>query len=63
MDDVVNLRQVRKARDKTEKEAKAAENRIRHGRTGAQKAADRLAQEKREALLDGVRREEPRRPE
>ena len=35
MDDVVNLRQVRKARDKTEKEAKAAENRIRHGRTGA----------------------------
>ena len=63
MGDVVNLRQVRKARDKTEKEAKAAENRIRHGRTGAQKAADRLVREKREALLDGVRREEPRRPE
>lgn len=63
MGDIVNLRQVRKARDKVEKEARAAENRIRHGRSGAGKAADRLAREKREALLDGARREEPGRPE
>ena len=63
MGDIVNLRQVRKARDKVEKEASAAENRIRHGRSGASKAADRLAREKREALLDGARREEPGRPE
>lgn len=61
MGDIVNLRQVRKARDKAEKEAKAVENRIRHGRSGARKAADRLAREQREALLDGARREEPER--
>ena len=63
MGDIVNLRQVRKARDKAEKEARAAENRIRHGRSGASKAADQLARERREALLDGARREEPERPE
>ena len=33
MGDVVNLRQVRKAKSRDEKDAQAAENRIRHGQT------------------------------
>ena len=46
MGDVVNLRQVRKAKSRDEKDAQAAENRIRHGQTKHErtlsKALDRL---------------------
>lgn len=59
MGEVINLRLVRKARDKAEKAARAAENRIVFGRP---KAAKTLA-EKRKAIeaarIDGHRLDEP----
>ena len=55
MDDVVNLRRARKARDRAAASEQAAENRIRFGRTKAER--DRIAaQEALEASrLDGHR--------
>lgn len=41
MGDVVNLRAVRKRRDRQAREASAAENRALHGRTGSEKKRDR----------------------
>lgn len=46
MGEIINLRQVRKAREKAEKEARAAENRVAFGRPRKQKTL----QEKRKAL-------------
>ena len=57
MGELVNLNRVRKARRRTEAAAQAAANRTKHGRTGTEKAGDRLAEAKREALLDGARLE------
>jgi len=53
----INLNRVRKARAKAADKAKAQENRAKHGRTGAQKAADRAGAEAAVARLDGHRRE------
>jgi hypothetical protein len=58
MGEVVNLHRARKARAKTEAAAQAAANRVKHGRTGAEKANDRRAEARRQALLDGTRRED-----
>jgi hypothetical protein len=55
---IVNLNRARKAKARAEAEAKAAANRAKHGRTGAEKANDRRAEERRRALLDGAKREE-----
>jgi len=46
MAEIINLRQVRKAREKAEKDAKAAENRVAFGRPKKQKTL----QEKRKSL-------------
>lgn len=54
MGEIVNLRQLKKRRDRDARAAKAAENRVRHGRTGAQKANDRDAEARRIAQLDGA---------
>ncbi len=56
MAEIVNLRRVKKQRAQADAEALAAENRVRHGRTGAQKRADRLAEQRTQATLDGKRR-------
>lgn len=58
MTKVVNLRQARKARGRTDAEAKAAANRAAHGRTKAQKQADKAEQERLSRLLDGIRRDD-----
>jgi len=55
MGDVVNLRMARKRRERTEKVAEAAENRSRHGRTGAQKKLDRTRVEAQERHIEGHR--------
>ena len=55
MGEIVNLRQVKKCRDRDAKAAEAAENRARYGRTGPQKANDRRVEARRAALMDGVR--------
>jgi len=58
MGDVVNLRTARKRRDRAAGEAAAAANRAAHGRTRAEKAADAAEASRREALLDGAKRED-----
>ncbi|MGG5811810.1 DUF4169 family protein [Falsiroseomonas sp. CW058] len=58
MGDPVNLNKARKARDRAMREAEAAANRAKHGRSKAEKANDRREEERRRALLDGARKEE-----
>ncbi len=58
MAEIVNLNKARRARTKEQAEAEAAANRARHGRTKAEKDNDRRAEERRQALLDGAKREE-----
>ncbi len=55
MGDLVNLRQVKKRRAAAEAAARAAENRVRHGRSGEQKQADRRAAEGHKAQVDNAR--------
>ncbi len=50
---IINLNKIRKQRKRSDKAAKADENRIRHGRTGAEKARARQQAETRSRLLDG----------
>ncbi len=53
MTDIVNLRQARKRKQRRDRAEKAAANRVRHGRSGSQKAADTLDQRRRDDALDG----------
>lgn len=58
MAEVINLNRARKARDKAEAKTRAAQNRVAHGRTGAEKAAARIEAERLDRTLDGARRED-----
>jgi hypothetical protein len=58
MGDVVNLGKARKARARAQASTDAAANRAAFGRTRAQKAADAQEKERRDALLDGAKRED-----
>jgi Domain of unknown function (DUF4169) len=62
MADIVNLNRMKKARARAEAAARAAANRVKHGRTAAEKANDLRAEARRRALLDGVRQEEEEKP-
>ena len=53
MGEVVNLRRERKRQARAVAEEKAAENRVRFGRTGAQKAADRAEAERARRAHEG----------
>jgi hypothetical protein len=53
---VVNLRLARKRKQRTDAEARAAENRSRHGRTKAEKQRDRAEEKRASTALDGHRR-------
>ncbi|MEL7032699.1 MAG: DUF4169 family protein [Pseudomonadota bacterium] len=53
----VNLNKFRKAKARAEKEQRAQENRIKHGRTKAEKAQDRLSRAREEAEHDGKKRD------
>ena len=57
MGDVINLNRVRKARAKADAAATAAANRAKHGRSGTERDNDRRAEARRQALLDGARRD------
>ena len=57
MGDIVNLRTVRKQRDRAEDARKADENRARFGRTKAEKQAQAKTAERAETQLDNHRRE------
>lgn len=58
MGEIVNLNKLRKARARQEAQADAASNRVKHGRTKAEKQNDAREEARRKALLDGAKREE-----
>ena len=51
---VISLSVERKKRARADKAAEAAENRVKHGRTKAEKARDKDAKKRREAELKGA---------
>ena len=62
MGEIVNLGRARKRRIRAGEQAAARENRVRFGRTAAEKRRDAQADAVREASLDGKRREDPPEP-
>ncbi len=58
MSSIVNLNRARKAKAREVEKATAAANRVKHGRTGGQKAADALTAAQAERALEGHRRED-----
>jgi len=60
MGEIVNLRQIKKQRERAAAAKLAAENRVRHGRTGTAKKADKMAEERQQAALDGAKKDEER---
>ena len=63
MAEIINLNKFRKAKQRAEAQAKAAENRAKFGRTKAQKKKDRDEAQAAEDQLEGHRREEPEQPQ
>ncbi|MBB3975300.1 hypothetical protein GGQ64_000476 [Rhizobium azooxidifex] len=57
--DVVNLRQFRKQKARSDKERQAEQNRIAHGRTKAEKTLTRALNDKAEKSLDQGRIDKP----
>jgi hypothetical protein len=57
MAEIVNLNRARKVRAKVEDKARAAVNRVAHGRTQAQKALERARADQAARALDGHERE------
>ena len=55
MGEIVNLNQVRKQKARADARSQAQENRVRHGRTGAQKLNDRRASDSADQKADGHR--------
>lgn len=58
MGEVVSLRRARKAKTRAAAATQAAANRAAYGRTKAEKAAEALERARREASLDGAKRDE-----
>lgn len=55
MAELVNLRRVRRARDRAAAEAEAAANRARHGRTRGERTAETTEAVHRDRTLDGAK--------
>jgi hypothetical protein len=55
MGEIVNLKRVKKAKQRAAEAEVARENRIRHGRTGAQKANDDCARQRHADAADAAR--------
>ena len=55
MGEIVNLRGVRRQRDRQRQAQSAADNRSRHGRTRVEKARDEAEAARQRAILDGAR--------
>ena len=53
----INLNKARKAKAKTARQAKAAENRVKFGRTKVEKAADQREIQRAKREIDGKRRD------
>ncbi|MGE0153394.1 MAG: DUF4169 family protein [Reyranellaceae bacterium] len=59
MGDVINLNQVRKARERQEKARQADANRLRHGRSKAEKLRETAEAEKLRRDLEGKKKSPP----
>ncbi len=57
MGDVVNFNKARKTKLRSEREARAAENRAKHGRPKSEKSLDAAKRAKSETSLDGAKRD------
>ncbi|MEO0031596.1 MAG: hypothetical protein RIS94_1354 [Pseudomonadota bacterium] len=57
MAEIVNLRQARKAKARTEAQVQAAANRARHGRTKGDKQREALDAARADRQIDGAKRE------
>lgn len=57
MSDVINLRQQRKAKARTDKEKQAEANRLVHGRTKGEKQKSKKEAERASKLLEGHKRD------
>lgn len=57
MAEVINLKQQRKAKARTEKEKKASENRVKFGQTKAEKNKKKIESKRDEKLLEGHKRD------
>ena len=57
MGDIINLRQARKSRKRADGECQAEANRLKHGRTKADKRLAELAKQRHDSAIDGARRE------
>ncbi|MEM7639646.1 MAG: DUF4169 family protein [Pseudomonadota bacterium] len=57
MAEPINLNKFRKAKARAEKQQRAQGNRIKHGRTKAEKAQDRLSRTRDNADHDGKKRD------
>lgn len=60
--EIINLNRVRKEKARLNKASTAEENRVRFGRTRAQKALDRISAEKARHHVDGHRRDDEEDP-
>jgi hypothetical protein len=58
MGEIVNLRRVKKARQRTAAADDAQQNRVRHGRTAAEKANDARTQRRQTEAADNARLED-----
>jgi vacuolar-type H+-ATPase subunit C/Vma6 len=63
MADVINLNRFRKNKAREDAERQAEENRVRFGRTKAQKQRDAAEAEEAQRRLERLRREAPEAPE
>lgn len=62
MAEIINLRQARKQRARAAAERKADANRAHFGRTGAEKQASRMENDRQARKLDGAKREDGDHP-
>jgi hypothetical protein len=53
MGEIINLNKHRKAKARDARESQSAANRIKYGRTKAEKEDDRRAKERRDSVFDG----------
>ena len=60
-DNVINLNKARKEREKAQRTAQAAENRVVHGRTRGEKAKAQSLADKLKQALDAARRDPDRK--
>ncbi len=57
MGDLINLRQARKSRKRAEDSNKSEANRLKHGRTKADKRLAALTKQRQDSIVDGARLE------